>query len=63
MVSPAPLVPSPLSTTFEILVTSNEPPDDVAITVESLEVSPSLSSPSSLISNTLFVFPGLLAVT
>ena len=63
MVSPAPLLPSPLSTTLAIFVTSNEPPDVVVITVGSLEVFPSLSSPSSLISNTLFEFPGLLAVT
>ena len=63
MMSPAPLVPSPLSATVAVLVTSNEPLDVVVITVESLEVFPSLSSPSSLISNTLFEFPGLLAVT
>ena len=51
-----------MSETTAVLVTSIDPPEVVKTTVESLVEFPSESSPSSLMSNTLFEFPGLPAI-
>ena len=52
-----------MSSTWAVLVTSNSGKDDIKTSVGSSVVFPSLSSPSSLISFTLSVNPGLLAIT
>ena len=61
--SPAPVFPSPLSDNVNVLVTSIVGEAVIFISVESSVVLPSVSSPSSLWSLTLFLFPGLEAVT
>ena len=67
MISPAPVRPSPLSFTVAVLMSSNDGFASVVTVVGSLVGSPSASAsvgnPSSEISNTSFVFPGLLATT
>ena len=60
--SAAPSTPSPLSVTVKVLVTSKALERERFVTVSSLVVSPSLSSPSSEVSVTLLLCPGLLAV-
>ena len=55
-------MPSPLSTSSAVFVTSIVGLGVIITSVVSSEVFPSVSSPSSLISVTSFVFPGLLAV-
>ena len=64
MVSDNPVVPSPLSVTIAVLVTSiaGAIAPLVKVTVGSFSVFPSVSSPSSLMSKISFVFPGLLAI-
>ena len=49
--------------TVAVLVTSIAASEAVVITVWSSKVFPSVSSPSSDVSETLLVFPGLLRVT
>ena len=63
MVSPAPLIPSPLSATVAVLVTSSSGTWDVYTTVGSSNVFPSESFPSSEVSVMSLVLPGLLPVT
>ena len=57
------MIPSPLSLTTAVLVTSIDGTCElsVSVTVGSLSVLPSVSSPSSEISNTSLTSPGLLA--
>ena len=63
IVSPAPVLPSPLSITAAVFVAST-PGNAVILTrVGSSLVLPSLSSPSSEVSVTSLVFPGEDAVT
>ena len=63
IISPAPVVPFPLSVTAAVFVTSSDADAVIEVTVPSFVVLPSPSSPSSLISVTSFVLPGLDAVT
>ena len=64
ILSPAPVLPSPLlSVTVAVLVASNLGSAVAKTTVWSFNVFPSLSSPLSLISMTSSVLPGLLEVT
>ena len=51
-----------MSVTAAVLVTSSDGDPVTVVTVGSLTVLPSVSSPSSPISVTSFVLPGLLAV-
>ena len=60
--SPLPKVPSPLSVIVDVFVTSIDGDAVIETTVGSSIVFPSLSIPSSDVSVTLFVKPGLLAV-
>ena len=53
--SAAPSTPSPLSVTVKVLVTSKALERERFVTVSSLVVSPSLSSPSSEVSVTLLL--------
>ena len=65
IVSPRPLDPSPLSITTAVFVASIDPEGEISdrlTMVGSLDIFPSESSPSSLWSETSFVFPGLLPV-
>ena len=62
IISPAPVVPFPLSVIVAVFVASSDA-DAIEVTVPSFVVFPSPSSPSSLISVTSFVLPGLNAVT
>ena len=62
IVSPKPVTPSPLSVIDEVLVTSIEGEEVIVTTVGSFEVLPSVSSPSSEVSETSLEFPGELAV-
>ena len=62
IVSPAPFTPSPLSETVALFVTSITFEGAIITSVGSLVVFPSVSSPSSLISETSLVFPGELPV-
>ena len=50
-------------TTAAVFVTSNDDPVDTWTTVGSSIVLPSVSSPSSLVSETFAVCPGLFAIT
>ena len=52
-----------MSLTVAVLVASTDGFGEIDTSVESSVVLPSLSSPSSEVSLTLFVCPGLLAVT
>ena len=63
IISPAPVVLFPLSVTAAVFVTSSDADAVIEVTVPSSVVLPSPSSPSSLISVTSFVLPGLDAVT
>ena len=64
MVSLVSLIPLLLlSVIVAVLVTSIAGIDWISISVGSFDVLPSVSSPSSLTSETLFVFPGLEPVT
>ena len=63
IISPAPTSPSPLSTTVAIFVASKDFVIATLVSVGSSSVFPSLSMPSSLVSETLFVWPGLFAIT
>ena len=62
MISLAPFIPSPLSVTVAVLVTSKIALGVISTIVGSLVVFPSVSSPSSDVSLTLFVCPGDEAV-
>ena len=63
MMSPDPVLPSPpLSVIAAVLVTSSELDAVMLVTVGSSVVLSSVSSPSSLISVTSLLLPGLLAV-
>ena len=62
MISLAPFIPSPLSVIVAVLVTSKTALGVISTIVGSLMVFPSLSSPSSDVSLTLFVCPGEEAV-
>ena len=62
IVSPKPVTPSPLSVIDEVLVTSIVFEFVMDTSVGSFIVLPSVSSPSSEVSETLFEKPGLLAV-
>ena len=62
MISLAPFIPSPLSVTVAVLVTSKMALGVISTIVGSFVVLPSLSSPSSDVSLTLFVCPGEEAV-
>ena len=63
MMSPDPVLPSPpLSVIAAVLVISNKLEAVMLVTVGSSVVLPSLSSPSSLMSLTSLLLPGLLAV-
>ena len=62
IISLAPFTPSPLSITIAVLVTSKIALGVISTIVGSLVVLPSLSSPSSDVSLTLFVCPGEEAV-
>ena len=61
-VSPRPSKPSPFSITVTVLVTFIELATAVWTKVGSSSVFPSVSSPSSLMSVTSPLFPGLLAI-
>ena len=61
--SDAPTIPSPLSVTVAVLVTSKLGEAVISTTVESFVVLPSVSSPSSEVSVTSLFFPGEEAVT
>ena len=63
IISPAPISPSPLSITCALFVTSIDFSIVAEICVGSLVVFPSSSIPSSEVSDTLLVCPGLLAIT
>ena len=63
IISPAPISPSPLSITCAIFVTSKDFTIVAVVTVGSSAVFPSSSIPSSEVSETLLVCPGLFAVT
>ena len=68
MVSPIPMLPSPLvSATLAALVSVMDEDGGgvvvILVIVGSFSVFPSVSSPSSLMSKISFVFPGLLAIT
>ena len=60
--SPRPVLASPLSVTLTVLVISIEGVLTILFIVGSFSVFPSVSSPSSEISLTSLVFPGLEAV-
>ena len=60
IISFTPFEPSPLSVTVAVLTTFIDGCDEVIISVESSWVLPSPSSPSSEVSETLLVCPGLL---
>ena len=61
--SPFPTTPSPLSVIAAVLVTSIDGVLLIVMSVVSSVVLPSLSSPSSEVSVTLLLCPGLLPVT
>ena len=67
MISPAPINPSPLSLTIAVFVTSIAGFGSVKVTVGSFVGSPSalpsVGNPSSEMSETSLVLPGLLATT
>ena len=63
IVSDAPTIPSPLSVTVAVFVTSILGEAIISTMVGSFVVLPSVSSPSSEVSVTSFVFPGEEAVT
>ena len=58
MTSLAPFIPSPLSVTVAVLVTSKMALGVISTIVGSFVVLPSVSSPSSEVSQTMFVCPG-----
>ena len=62
-ISPFPITPSPLSVIVTVFVASIPGDDEISTTVGSFVVLPSVSSPSSEVSVTSFVFPGEEAVT
>ena len=63
IMSPVPVNPSPLSVTVAVLVTSRSGSGSIAVSVASSVVLPSLSLPSSDVSVTLPVFPGVPPAT